>query len=315
MTLTDRLRHHITRRQLHPPLGFVHIPKAAGTAMVQQLDTRLRPRKFVYGLDRSQFGSFSAFETMTPSMRGGIFLESNAIPADADIIAGHISPTTIRERFPKAHLVTVLRAPETRLLSQWFYWRGYSDDVLAEFGEWGHAIAGARCEIADFLQIRELACVTDNLIVRMLLWPHPLIPNDDFIDTNNDATLINEAQIVLDSFSYVNVIDIKSQNDSLNNWLYKNYGMSFWTQIRNMIPDNKSIKINKAKIPILRNALPISDQISKSTKLLIADRSRLDYIIWSSLVEKISPDIDPKTLSDNLFCSNVMRYENLESKQ
>ena len=70
----------MTRRTLNPPLGFVHIPKAAGTSITQQLDLFLRPRKFIYGLDRSQFGSFTAFETMPAEMRAGIFDSADTIP-------------------------------------------------------------------------------------------------------------------------------------------------------------------------------------------------------------------------------------------
>jgi hypothetical protein len=313
MILIDRLRHYITRRHLQPPLGFVHIPKAGGTAMVQQLDARLRPRKFVYGLDRSQFGSFSAFETMSPSMRGGIFLESNAIPADTDIIAGHISPTIIRERFENAHLVTVLRAPESRLLSQWVYWRGYDDNVLAEFGEWGRSIAGARCDLADFLQMKNLACVTDNLILRMLLWPHPLIPADNFINPSFDDTLLHDAMLVLNSFSYINIMEAPKQNERLAYWLFNIYGLSFWSKLSARISETRPSNTNEAKAPILKTKTRLSDQISGLAGTLMRDRNRLDSLLWNSVAKKNFPGVNPAELSESLFFSNVNRYEKLDN--
>lgn len=314
MALIRDLRHHITRRHLNPPLGFVHIPKAAGTAMIDRLDANLRPRKYVYGLDRSQFGSFAAFDTMSPSMRASIFLNTSEIPDNADIIAGHLSPNSIRDRYPNAHLLTVLRAPAPRLLSHWFYSRGYSDDVLALYGSWGRAIAGARLGLADFLEKRELACVTDNLILRMLLWPHPLIPSEDFIDPANDAVLLSAARIVLADFSYVGIVESPKSTEDLDKWLQDTYGVSIWTNLRRRISENRPSKENKSKIPMVKMSIKLSEEVRSGAGALLHDRNRLDNFLWNTAAEKFfTPQQADRLHSDSLI-KNIVRYENLDSQ-
>lgn len=314
MTLIRDLRHHITRRHLNPPLGFVHIPKAAGTALIDRLDANLRPRKYVYGLDRSQFGSFSAFHTMAPSARASIFLNSSDIPDNADIIAGHLSPKSIRDRYPDAHLLTVLRAPAPRLLSHWFYWRGYSDNVLALYGSWGNAIAGARLGLADFLENRELACVTDNIILRMLLWPHPLIPSNNFIDPANDAVLLSAARLVLADFSFVGIVESSKSKEDLDKWLQYTYGVSFWTYLRRRIPENISSKENKSKIPLVKMNIKLSEEVRSVAGVLLHDRSRLDNFLWNTVAEKFFTALEADRLYNDSFIQNIVRYENLDSQ-
>jgi hypothetical protein len=228
MSKLNAMRHHITRRRLSPPLGFVHMPKAGGTAMLQQLDTVLRPRRTSYALDRSQFGGFVDFATMAPNMRRAIVQKSQYSAVPPDIIAGHIAPSTILTQAPNAKLITVLRVPQARLLSHWFYWRSYADDRLAAFGGWGPMIALARSDLAAFLGNPEIACQTDNLMLRMLLWPDARIPGTAFIDPKHDAALLAAARDRLRQFDHLDVIINPDRSARLSAYLQKTYGTSLW---------------------------------------------------------------------------------------
>ena len=305
------LRHRLTRRKLHPPLGFVHIPKAAGTSVVQQLESRLRPRKFVYGLDLSQFGSFSAFDTMPVAMRATIFDHARPIPEEVDIIAGHLSPKTILAQYPTAKLVTFMRAPAPRLLSHWFYWRGYTDDILAKYGAWGDAIASARSDLNDFLCTRQIACVIDNVTLRMLLWPHPLIPEDDFIDPKHDSDLLAEALRTLEQFSYVNIIEAPDTELSLNAWLKENYGRSFWASVQSALRQDESIRKNPSKVPAVKMNVPLSIQLQNIENNAMNERIRLDDQLWHKIAARHFTQEEANRIYTESLSEAVKRYEYL----
>lgn len=308
----SRFKHKITRRTINPPLGFVHIPKAAGTSITQQLDLCLRPRKFIYGLDRSQFGSFTAFETMPAEMRAGIFDRADAIPEQADIIAGHLSPKTIRAHYPSARLITIMRAPSSRLVSHWFYWRGYTDDVLTKYGTWGNSIAIARSDFADFLCAQQIACVTDNVILRMLLWPHPLIPDNNFIDPKHDTVLLAEARLTLDHFCYTDIVEAPDIQTRLKIWLRKNYGRSFWADFRSFVRRRQPIMQNSSKLPAVKMSAPLSMQLMGVAGGLMRDRVRLDDILWNDIAKRYFTHHEANIIYTKALTSSVARYEYLD---
>lgn len=314
MSLITRLRHQLTRRTLIPPIGFVHIPKAAGTATVQQLDSRLRPRRSVYRLDRSQFGSFTAFETMAKSMQAGLVLDAQPLLAQADIIAGHLSPSTIRQHYPSAHLITILRAPQPRLISHWFYWRGYSDQVLDEFGDWGSAIALSRLELAEFLDMRRIACVTDNIILRMLLWPHSLIPDDDFIAPDHEAILLAAARRVLADFAFVGITETADSGQQLNGWLQKTYGISAWARIEQLLQRSPVIAANQSKIPVLKMQTSLTSQIDGPASAALRARTRLDDQLWQDIAQRYFGQADIDKIYHKSMSSCVHRYETLDKQ-
>ena len=314
MNQLKRLRHHLTRRRLNPPLGFVHIPKAAGTAVVQRLESVLRPRHFIYGLDRSQFGAFAAFETMPASTRATIFDDENEIPAFADVIAGHLSPKTIHGSYPSARLITILRTPASRLLSHWFYWRGYGPEVRAQYGDWGKAIAYAQADLGVFLQERQIACVTDNIIVRMLLWPHKLIPDDDFINPRDDDQLLAEAMQALNTFSFVHIIEVPAMMTSLEHWLRRTYGYSFWSQIKNAQRHRSAQIVNVSKSPVVKMTTPLSVQLMNGADNDVKQRTRLDDVLWYNIATRYFNQDQAKTVYARSVTSAVARYEHLNNK-
>ena len=314
MAPLTRLRHHLTHRRLDPPLGFIHIPKAAGTAIIQRIETNLRPRRSIYRLDQTQFGGFTDFASITPTLRAGIILNPDAIPANADLIAGHLSPNSIRTRHPSAHLVTILRAPALRLLSHWFYWRGYTNEVLALYGDWGSNIATARANLADFLANKQLACVTDNIMLRMLLWPHPLIPSDDFINPTDDAALLAAALSTLADFAFTIIIEAPRAREQLDQFLATTYGVSLWTHLHHRLKGPDPIKANRSKIPVVKMRTPLATQLTTTAGPLLEQRTRLDDRLWQSIASRHLTRPAMEHLYHTALLCSVRRYDALDQQ-
>jgi hypothetical protein len=188
------------------PLAFMHVPKTAGTSVAAALIDALRPNTTLTGFDRVLFGDYEEFSSIHDEIRRTIYFSANALPA-ADLFFGHAAYSTLRQRFPNGHLMTVLREPFSRILSHWLYWRSLSDDVLVPLGSWADRVRRSRLPLDQFLSHPCVACQLDNLVVRMLLWPHKLIPVDNYIDPRHDQRLLAEAHDRLAHFSFVDVVE------------------------------------------------------------------------------------------------------------
>jgi hypothetical protein len=119
------------------------------------------------------------------------------------MVHGHFAFSTLQARYPNHQYMTLLREPYSRILSHWLYWRMQRNDELAGWGEWGtNHVRLARQPLAQFLGNATLACQIDNLRTRMLLWPHPNIPDNSFIDERDDEVLISTALARLGSSAW-----------------------------------------------------------------------------------------------------------------
>ena len=180
----------------------MHIPKTSGMALTKGLSEALAPARTLLGFDRVLFGGFRDFDSIDPAVRRNIYLDPSALPPDAGLVAAHMAVSTTMRAYPRAQYVTVLREPHSRILSHWLYWRTLSDDSLAAWGTWAQILRQARSPLSEFLSCRDVACQFDNLSVRMLLWPHRLIPDDDFIAIVTMNVLLDEAIARLERFAY-----------------------------------------------------------------------------------------------------------------
>lgn len=309
MTVLGRLRRHITRRRLHPPLGFVHIPKAGGTGMLASLDAALRPRRIAYALDRTQFGGFTGFDSMSVGIRNGIVFDPMTMPVDVDLIAGHVAPSTILRRAPDARLMVILREPQSRLLSHWFYWRGYSDEVLNNYGDWGLIMARSRYDLADYLLQPALACVNDNILLRMLLWPHPDIPAAGFINDNDSRSLLDAARAQLERFAFVDAVENPDMDRRISVWLARTYGRSLWARLAGfrVLPQTR---VNSAKLSDLSDTA-VSVQMTEKAQTLLERHCRLDSILWRDQIATLLPNQDAKVLALESLKATIMRYDAL----
>ena len=275
---------------------FLHTPKTSGSALTRGLIAAIGPRSFVPAFDRAVYGSFDGFDTMAPETKGNLYLDVRDLPAGADFIAGHCAFSTFWSKYQDAQFVSFLREPVSRLLSFWLFWRAYTDDDLLPWGLWGDRVRLARKPLQDFLSSPEIACHTDNLVTRLLLWPDPLIPDGDFIDPRNDKALIRKAAARLKRFAYVDVIENPSFLQSLEAWLGR--------------PLTYPV-VNQTKVTPPLLTTPLYQALSPNALTLLDERSRLDLSLWATITEQRVTSLASAKLRERTLMRNIARHSDL----
>jgi hypothetical protein len=274
------------------PTVFVHIPKTSGVALTKGLTEALAPTRTLSGFDGVLFGGFRDFDSVAPELRRNIYLDPATLPPDAELVAAHMSVATTITAYRRAQYVTVLREPHSRILSHWLYWRMLSDDQLAVWGKWAQFLRQARSPLSEFLACPDVACQVDNLSVRMLLWPHRLIPDNDFIASPHDEILLGEAITRLKRFAYADLVENPNLRINLESWL----GRPF-TYIRanetNPLP------------PQLRTSL--HEELTPRALDLLEARGRLDLKLWLALARKRVPHLKAEILRERVLIGTVAR--------
>jgi Sulfotransferase family len=252
------------------PLVFMHVPKSAGISIMRALVSALQPKSAVSaGFDRSLFGKLSNFRDFNEEVRKLIYIETNELPQRADLFGAHMSFSTLIRSFPDAQFLTTIREPISRLLSLWVYWRSHTDEQLAFWGaQWGECLRSSRNPLINFLNERKVACQTDNQLVRMLLWPHSLIPDDDFIKTEHDVFLVQEAISKLEQYFNLDLVENPELESNFAKWLARPFTLGRYNET--------------GKVPQpLRTQL--ADELTSNAWLLLDARSRLDLALWRAV--------------------------------
>jgi hypothetical protein len=275
------------------PLAFMHIPKTSGVALMSALEGALSPGTVTKGFDLCLFGSFRDFETMDPFEQRRIHASPASLPPESTLIAGHFSFSTIRQAFPHAQMTTILREPSSRLLSHWLFWRQQSDLALTRLGRWADFVRHSREPLARFLAQPAIACQTDNLALRMLLWPHPLIHEDRFIEPIQDEPLFMEAEARLRMFDFVDILENEKLSQRLEHWL----GRALHYE-----------RVNETIAIPAEYRSPLNLEFTSHAHELLTARSRLDLRLWASVVKQRLPDCEITTLRERTILSNVARY-------
>jgi hypothetical protein len=278
------------------PLIFMHVPKCSGTSLIQAVVAAGTAPSVFSGFDETLFGDFSAFESLSEQLRTSIYLDANDLPRGAEFVAAHMSFVTLSRGFPGGRLLTLLREPVARLLSLWLFWRSHTDEQLRDWGQWGNRVRRSRSPLVDFLRAREVACQTDNQLLRMLLWPHHLVPRDDFIDARHDAILIQTAAGRLARFSFLDLIENRMFESNLANWLGQPIVFGRFNQTVN-IP--QSLKI------------PMARQLTNEAWALLEARSRLDLKLWLALAAERVPQINAQRLRRETVEMTIGRHSQL----
>jgi len=252
------------------PLALMHIPKTAGTSLMESIHAALKPGLDLRGFDPCLFGDFRDWDSMTPALRQHIYLTADAMPRNAGVVMGHFAYSTLVARYPRARLVTFLREPQCRLLSHFVYWRCQTDEVLAPSGPvWAARVATARGSLHDFLADPRVAAQTDNVALRMLLWPHPDIPEGGFIDPRHDAALLAAARVRLRHFAYVGFVEAEGGiYPGLARWLGRPLEIKHLNETP-LVPED------------LQTSLP--DQMTRQAMALLRARSRLSLQLWQEI--------------------------------
>jgi hypothetical protein len=257
------------------PLIFLHIPKCSGIAVSQALLQAEQPKNVFFGFDKAFFGSFNDFESVGPENKAFIHLSPNTIPRNETFVRAHMSLSTLRTAFPHGRFMTVLREPICRILSHYAFWRASPDEG---WGSWTSRSRLARGPLETFLDSPEIACQIDNVATRLLLWPHPLIPDAAMINFAHDARLRREATARLRSLDFADAIENPSFYPNLSTWI-----------ATPLTPT----RVNETPLmpPALRT--PLDRELTPRALTLLAARSRLDLHLWQSL---LPPHLHPTAL-------------------
>lgn len=269
----------------------MHVAKTSGTALAQGLLEAVAPDRPVTGFDRVMFGGFTRFASLSPEVLATIHDAPGSLPADADFVHGHFSLATSRQRYPAAQFITMLREPRVRLLSLWRYWRMQTAATMPGWGDWVDVVARSQAPLEHFLGDRVIACQTDNMILRMLLWPHPLVPDDDFIEPGDDAALLAEAAGRLDRFDLVDVVENDRLATDLEQWLG-----------RPLVHR----RLNESGL--VSGSVPLERELSDAAFDRLRARSRLDAGLWERIVLQRMPGHPPDRLAERTLLRAVARY-------
>lgn len=275
------------------PLTFMHVPKTSGTSIACGLVKALAPAAVVGGFDYSLFRAFGDLSSLQKDLRCQIYTSPASMPKHADFVAGHISFSTLTKAYPTAQRLTILREPMSRVLSHWLYWRQLTDLELVRWGDWADYVRLARKPLANFLSDPTLACQTDNLILRMLLWPHPLIPMTQFIDPLHDRHLLREATARLEEFDFVDIVENDALVKGLQCWLGRPFSHHRLNETRPIPQQFRS---------------PLHRELTLDAYDLLDARSRLDLCLWSKVAAQRLPDRDAEKLRGRVILANVSRY-------
>jgi hypothetical protein len=272
----------------------MHIPKTGGSALIAALRERYT---MTLGLDRTLFGDFIDFESMDSTIRQLVHFSAETLPI-ADVVVGHMAYSTLRQRFANAQFITVLREPFSRLLSHWLFWRGQTDENLASWGSWADRVRLARKPLAAFLSEQSLVCQLDNLVVRMLLGPHELIPVDNVIAVRHGRKLLSEARRSLAAFALVGLFENPRLSSDLRRW----FGQDFVLGRHN----------ETGRIPELLRR-PLAEELTQEAVDLLSARSWLDLELWKDVARRCLPAPDVTHVRDRTVLRNIARYATLMS--
>ncbi|WP_235737230.1 hypothetical protein [Nocardioides alcanivorans] len=274
------------------PLVFSHIPKTAGTSLRAALTEALGPQQVVDALDLSLVGGYDNVDGTGEQVQAMFHLTPDTLPADADLVLGHLAPGTTLARYPEGRFLTLLRDPRLRLLSQWIHSRSLSDFDLRHYRREGTAFRIARLPLLDYLDHANVAPNVDNTITRFLTWPHPLLRQDAFIDPEHDAELLAAARATIDRFDHIGLVEDPTAMTRLAQWL----GVEL-----PVVRENERTSVPK------RRRTDLERELDAATLARLDHRTRLDRQLWWYVAERLLDD--PQRVWDEGWARAIARYE------
>jgi hypothetical protein len=274
-------------------IAVMHVPKTAGHSITEALVNALAPKRRSGGYDLSLFGEFNNFDSFDNSIKDIIYSNPEEMPREADLVIGHIAKSSLDAAYPSHRTITIIREPKSRLVSNWLFWRSNSEEQLAPWGAWGDYVKIARRPFLHFLTEPKVASHTDNLLLRMLLWPHPKIPGNAFLPPENDAELLAAARSALNSFDFVGMVEDPSLHTRLGQFLGVEIEMS---------RANETIIMDSDITPLL------AEELSDSALYMLYERSRLDAVLWGDVIGSFAGNYSSKVVTERIFLNTLLRY-------
>lgn len=205
-----------TIQRVRDRIGYLHVPKAAGTSVTEALVRAAAATVRDDGravtvcpavTDRSLFGTFDDFGSLAPDQRSMVFRQPLEQLAGFDVVRGHFDIRSLRAGRCDDDVAVLLREPRARLLSLYTYWRSWTEAEHASWGNYDASRHATRLTWVEFLRDPSIAPQIDNVAARLVLGPHPLVPLDRFIPEANVAEVTDDALAALDGFGFVDVIE------------------------------------------------------------------------------------------------------------
>jgi len=271
-------------------IAFCHVPKAAGSSVRAAVANEVgADRVAPFQLDRTVMGSFDDFEQVRPDIAAIVLRDSPDALGPYQAALGHFSVTTLLGAFDAADIFCLLREPRSRLVSHFSFWASWDDAQHEAWEPYRASRAPAELGWEGFCAQRSIATQVDNLTLRMILAPHPLIPEDDFIDPADLETLAEHAIERVEQLGHVDVIDA---------------GDGFWDRLsawlgHPVVPQRDNVTHRPT------SGTPWGDWLTPSAMALLTARTRGDRMIWDHIARRVTNETD--ALADSVFISHIAR--------
>ena len=274
------------------PIGYMHIPKTGGTTFTNQMLNSLGQSRSRVVLDEHFFPDEVNLYEIAPNKLACIS-PFGPLSGDERIVSGHISLSTFLAALPNVQLVTILREPVCRLLSNWVYLRTFAEDNFRGWSdEWERRSRLLLGSFKTFLADPRNFPLVDNLALRMLLRPHRLITAGP-IEEQHDELLFAEALGRLREFHFVDFLENPQLNINFAKW----------------IGDAPiQVVLNKTGKVAEHLKVRLEAELTPEVFELLKSRTRLDLRLWEFVVQTRLAQSGPGSIRFRTIRRTVRNY-------
>jgi hypothetical protein len=249
-------------------VAYLHIPKSAGTSIRKAMRAHVGPDQTVpWSLDPILYGShplpINASERMFHDGIGDL--------SGYRFMAGHLALASIERGFDAADISCIVREPRTRLLSQYSFWRTYSEEEMEYWLPYdAHYLS--RLPLGNFLQQPGVMHFVDNLMTRMIVGRHALIPVDDPIRDEDVEEVASLGCAHLDRLGFVDLLERGDvATERFEQWL----GASVERETVNVTDPDAGVPVD------------LDDLNSTTTLESLDHRNQVDLLLWLHVAAKV----------------------------
>lgn len=261
-------------------IGFLHLPKAAGTSLTAALrEAYPEEHRFGAWFDRCLYDGFERFDLMAPDVRERFYLGGGAELGGFRVIAGHYSYGTITRTLDPAHVFTVMREPRVRLLSHYFFWRSWPISRHEAYLPYDLQVRAMSLDLVGFLRAEWLAPQTDNVLTRMLLWPNRHIAPDHFVSRLDPVTrwrVARRARHLVGTLGQAIPLEVGERLGPL---------LTDWC--------GRSIALPHLNRTDTTRRPPVSEWLSDEVLGLLEERTTVDRRLWAEACQRHGLDPEP----------------------
>lgn len=271
-------------------LGYLHLPKAAGTSIRAAVSSYYSQQDTVPWLfDRHLFGDHPGLREVSDER---VFLGSPLELQSYAYMEGHWAIPTMLTAFAPSEIVCILREPRSRFLSHYAYWRGWPPEAHALWEPYRGALF-AQLPLREYCLSAPIAHQADNLMTRLILGPHRLAPNDGHIRHSDIDTVAAEAIRIVGDLGYVDVLERgEAMHRDFEEWF------------------GSPLPRERLNVTDLEQGKPIDldDLIDQRTLRLVNDRNASDLRVWEHVAaQRMNTALGVRSISDSAYGSAIGR--------